>query len=206
MSTRVGLRSYVNHPVIGHDNVTFRNLYCAICNDVKNYDPWPFHANNSFSFPGTYNFTQKMRFFLPPKGQFPEKWKISGPGMNQARRYCSNQEIIDHCPSYTDQFGLCASGDVAPIRIGQQHYKNTHSAVCYGMPSEIFSCFSGESFSHCSNCLVESPVSALSIHVVYIESPKLVLRRFTPIMILQQSHVVYVCLQPPRNLQNTSFI
>ena len=217
---------YVNHPVISHDNVTFRNLYCAICNHVKNYDPWPFDSNNSFSFPETYNFTQKMRFFSSHKGQFLEESQILGPGANQARRYCSNEIIINHCPSYADQFGFCANGDVAPIRIGQRYYKNTHCAACYGMPSEVFSCFSGESFSDCSNCTVELPVFARSRPVILpviepvinpvivplvrpvvnIKSSKLILIRFPePIKILQQSHVVYVWLEPPRNLQNTSF-
>ena len=137
---------YAHFPVLGGNNVTFRNLYCAICNDVKEYELWPFYVIRftKDTPPKNYTLTEKIQFFL-------SHWAIilgRGPGMNQARRYCL-KEIINSCPLGV-KFDSCMQGDVALIRIGHSYYKNTHCAACHGRLREQFSCFSGKYFSDLS--------------------------------------------------------
>ena len=50
-------------PVVGHDNTTFRNEHCSICNGVERYESWP------------------SRLYFP------------SPATDQARRHCVNEII-----------------------------------------------------------------------------------------------------------------
>ena len=104
-------------PVVGYDNTTFRNRYCAICNGVERFEPWPLDS----------------QYFAK---RFPR------PGKNQNRRYCLNK-VIDLCPR-GNKFEPCADGDVALVSHGKFHFKNAHCATCFGLPSGTFSCFTWE--------------------------------------------------------------
>ena len=105
-------------PVLGYDNTTFRNRYCAICNGVERFDPWPLHVEVDSEY-----FAKKRL----------------KPGKNQTRRYCLNN-VIDSCPR-GKKFQLCSDGDVALVSHRKLHFKNAHCATCFGLPSGTFSCF-----------------------------------------------------------------
>ena len=135
------LYSYL--PVLGHDNTTFRNIYCAICNGVKKFEPWPLYTVTSVAPPEHFNLTEKIHFLLHHGARF----KLWSPGENQTRRYC-RRDIIDSCPPGV-KFESCTNGDVALISnvmnkhsyFKNSHFKNSHCAACRGIPREAFLCF-----------------------------------------------------------------
>ena len=138
---------YAYLPVLGHDSTTFRNMYCAICNGVERFDPWPIQSRKPLisptSVPGisleNHTLTEKIRFMLSRGVVF----KLWTPGKNQARRYCLDKlNVIDSCSPSELHFESCINGDVALISLFPRHFKNKHCAACHVEPSEIFSCFS----------------------------------------------------------------
>ena len=107
-------------PVLGYDNTTFRNRYCAICNGVERFEPWPLDVE------------------VDSEDKHLAK-KLLRPGKNQTRRYCLNN-VIDSCPR-GKRFESCIDGDVALVSHREFHFKNADCATCFGLPSETFSCF-----------------------------------------------------------------
>ena len=109
-------------PVLGYDNTTFRNRYCAMCNGVGRFEPWPIDVEIDLDCEFLYLGKKPLR-----------------PGKNQARRYCLNN-VIDSCPR-GKRFESCTDGDVAVVSHREFHFKNAHCATCFGLPSGAFSCF-----------------------------------------------------------------
>ena len=105
-------------PVLGYGNTTFRNRYCAICNGIERFEPWPLDVEVDSEYLGK---------------------KPLRPGKNQTRRYCLNN-VIDSCPR-GKRFQSCTDGDVALVSHREFHFKNEHCATCFGLPSGTFSCF-----------------------------------------------------------------
>ena len=129
-------------PVLGHDNTSFRNMYCAICNGVERFDPWPLDTITQLVPPKDFNVTEKIRYLLSSITFFGP-WS---PGTNQAKRYCMSQ-VIDSCPPGLGEiFKSCTNGDMALVSKPKDTYhtfnfKNAHCVACHGLPSETFSCF-----------------------------------------------------------------
>ena len=105
-------------PVLGYDNTSFRNRYCAICNGVERFEPWPLDVELDSEYLAK---------------RFPR------PGKNQTRRYCLFN-VIDSCPR-GKRFESCIDGDAALVSHREFHFKNAHCATCFGLPSGTFSCF-----------------------------------------------------------------
>ncbi len=121
-------------PVLGHDNTTFRNIYCAICNGVKKFEPWPLYTETTVAPPEYYNLTEKIHFLLHHGADFI----LWGPGENQARRYCM-RNVIESCPP-GEKFESCTNGDVNLVR-NWYIFKNSHCAACHGISQEALLCF-----------------------------------------------------------------
>ena len=139
------LYSYL--PVIDRENITFRNMYCAICNGIKNYDLWPLNIETAVIPLENYNLTEKIRFLLSHHAEFPEVRGPWRPGTNQARRYCV-KNVVDYCPP-DETVPSCNDGDVALVSYGHANFKNTHCAACHGLSSEMLTCFPGKALGTC---------------------------------------------------------
>jgi hypothetical protein len=127
-------------PVIGRDNTTFRNMYCAICNGVNRFEAWPIYVKTAVLPTKNFNFTEKIRFLLSHGAIY----EITGT--NQARRSCMSffkyENVIDSCP-LGENFDSCTNGDVAIISTYESYkrfFKNAHCAACHGVSSRSY-CF-----------------------------------------------------------------
>ena len=214
-------------PVLGHDNITFRNSYCAICNGIKTYEPWPLDIQTSVIPPENYNITDKIRFLLSVGAEFPEKRGPWRPGANQARRYCVN-DIIDSCPS-GKKMPSCNNGNVAVVSFGEYaHLKNTHCAACHDLQSEQLACFpvglqktcevqsfSPQSFSLVLDNSLAETETRVSVYDEKCGKSGLIFDDILQVCRVnwlsppekngQERFYVYAWLQPPRNSQNNSF-
>ena len=214
-------------PVISHDNITFRNSYCAICNDVTKYEGWPLNIETSVIPPKNYNITEKIRFLLSVDAEFPECRGPWRPGANQVRRYCVNN-IIDSCPS-GKTVPSCNYGNVAIVSLNRYaNFKNTHCAACHSVPSQILTCFPEASEKICKffspqsfalvldNSRAEAAFQTrVTIHddkcgdsgKIYDEILQVCRISWlpSPEQNGQERFFVYAWLEPPRNFQNNSF-
>ena len=93
-------------PVIGQNNVTFRNLHCALCNSIVDYEQWPLNIEASVIPPESYNLTQKIQFLLSHGATFPDKDHLT-PKLSHPRRYCLNHDARDPHSCFPDFKGLC---------------------------------------------------------------------------------------------------
>ena len=127
-------------PVVGRDNTTFRNIYCAICSGVKRFEAWPLYVQTVVIPPKSFNFMEKIRFLLSHGATY----EYTRPRTNQASRSCplyfKKESVIDSCP-LGENFESCTNGDVAIITTYWGLFKNTHCAACHGVSSETFRCF-----------------------------------------------------------------
>ena len=213
-------------PVVGRDNTTFRNLYCAICNGVEEYDPWPLDVQTAVLPPESYNLAEKIRFLLRHGAEFPRGTGPWRPGTNQTRRYCI-KEIADSCP-IGKKAPLCSDGDVSLVSAGFMHYKNMHCAKCDGHPSEIFSCFPDrvhqvcerffpQSFSLVMNNdqAVKDIKTTVSVYDKNCGRSGLIFDDVLQVCRVnwlappekntQERFYVFAWLEPPKNTQNTAF-
>ena len=209
------LYSYL--PVLGHDNTTFRNMYCAICNGVWKFEPWPLHTITSVTPPEHFNITEKIHFLLRHGARF----QLWDPGENQARRYCI-KNVIDSCPPGV-KFESCTNGDVAQIADVMNGYtfKNSYCAACHDIPPESLLCFSyfrgdcwylydPQSFSLVlDHSQVETEIKArASKYDKESRGNRMIFDDISPSKQEEQKpnrFYVYSWLQPPRNTQNISF-
>ena len=85
------LSSYL--PVVSDHNITFRNMFCAICNDIKNYDPWALEVETAIIPPENYNLTEKISFLLSHNIYVG----VKRPEKNQVSRYCTSKDDFEPC-------------------------------------------------------------------------------------------------------------
>ena len=119
-------------PVSGDDNTTFRNAYCAFCNDVKNFKPWRLVGKIPL-VPPNLNFTEKINLELSHS-----EYIIVKHPENVIARFCK-PDIIDYCP-VGRQLHSCTYGNVMLVSYGQNVYKNIHCATCHGKTEQL-KCF-----------------------------------------------------------------
>ena len=213
-------------PVVGEDNTTFRNMYCARCNNVEKFGPWPLDIHTTVLPPENYNITDKIRFLSVHGAQFPPWGGPWRPGTNQARRYCFTG-TIDYCPiGKTDP--SCNNGDVALISYGNSHFKNTNCATCHGLEKEMLTCFTGKIQQICrsffpqsfslvlDNTQAESEIQTqVSIHDEKCGNTGMIFDDILqvcrvnwaspPEQSMQARFYVYAWLAPPSNSENNSF-
>ena len=213
-------------PVLDHDNTTFRNMYCAICNGVQRYESWPLDIQTTVIPPENYNITEKIRFLLSHQAAFPIGGGPMRPGSNQDRRYCL-KKITDYCP-FVEKVPSCSNGDVALISFGQTHFRNTHCAACHGIQSEMLTCFPSKLTPTCLafflpsfSLVLEQSLTGNEIQTrvsVYDKECGKNGLIFDDILQVcrvnwlsppqqngQERFYVYSWLQPPQNSQNNSF-
>ena len=198
-------------PVLGHDNTTFRNMYCAICNGVWKFEPWPLYTITTVAPPEHFNLTEKIHFLLNHRAKF----RLWSPGKNQARRYCM-RNVIESCPPGV-KFESCTNGDVNLVRNIRNWYifKNSHCAACRGIPQEAFLCFSYSGPVSCEpvyvwprpfslvldRSQVETEIKTrVSKHHKESTGSRMIFDEQKP-----KRFNIYAWLEPPRNSQNISF-
>ena len=213
-------------PVLGQDNTTFRNIYCARCNGVEKFEPWPLNLQSTVIPPENYNITEKIRFLSIHGAQFPPLGGPWRPGANQGRRYCFT-EVIDYCP-IGEKDPSCNNGDIALVSYGNVHYKNKNCATCQGLEKEMLTCFTGKTPQMCPEFFPQSFSLVLDNRQTESEIQTQVLiddgkcgrtgMIFDDILQVcrinwlsppeqsrQARFYVYAWLAPPPNSQNTSF-
>ncbi|XP_046840457.1 uncharacterized protein LOC124434614 [Xenia sp. Carnegie-2017] len=134
-------------PVISKDNTTFRNRYCAICNNEMEYNYWPLKFKSAVMPPETSNITKIIRFLEKYNARFGGD---VGPAADQARRYCL-RSIINKCPPGKED-PSCDYGNLNLVSFGNLHYTNTRCAVCDGLSKDRVSnlqCFPYEISKTC---------------------------------------------------------
>ena len=210
------LYSYL--PVLGHENTTFRNMYCAICNGVWKFEPWPLYTVTPKHFNLLhfdllhFNLTEQIHFLLRDGANF----SLWSPGENLARRYCV-RNIIESCPPDV-KFESCTNGDVALISNVMNRYvfKNSHCAACRGIPREAFLCFRHYIGTKLNCFLNQAPLSfslVLDHNLVKTEIKERVSKyekEYGGIDAEENEQIpkrfyIYSWLEPPRNSQNISF-
>lgn len=73
-------------PILNGNNITFRNVYCALCNNITDaYDPWTFDIATEVTAPMHFNFTEQIHFYIAHEAEF----RRYRPEPHQHRRYCS---------------------------------------------------------------------------------------------------------------------
>ena len=128
-------------PVSGNDNTTFRNAYCAFCNNVMNFKPWRLvgktllgNKHTPARFPPNFNFTEEIHFLLSHSEYITAKHP-----KNVTARFCKT-DIIDYCPARRE-LDSCTHGNVMLVSYRQNVYKNIHCATCHGKTEQL-KCFS----------------------------------------------------------------
>ncbi len=203
------LYSYL--PVLGHDNTTFRNMYCAICNGVRKLEPWPLYTVTRVTPPKHFNLMKQIHFLLSRRANF----RLWSPSKNQARRYCMRDIIVDSCPPENRK-----SCDVRPFKSPWEQQENAHCALCQRSP---IVCFHNSKIACYALSAPYSPWSlslVLDHSQVETEIKTLVSkydkdcggsRIFHDISQLEQNEQkpklfnIYAWLEPPGNSQNISF-
>ena len=126
---------YRTVPILNRGNITFRNVYCALCNHAAStIDQWTFDVATDVLPPTYYNLTEQIRFYLDHNAQFRQ----FRPEQHQPRRYCI-KKIIDTCIVNNQS---CKDGTVEVIITPEKrHYINMDCALCNGViPSQLY-CF-----------------------------------------------------------------
>ena len=206
-------------PVFGHDNTTFRNIYCAICNGVRKFEPWPFYTETRVAPPKHFNLTEQVHFLLHHGAAF----RLRSPGENLARRYCA-RDVIESCPPDV-KFESCTIGDVALIsnELNGNIFKNSHCAACHGLPRDALLCFpdSGSEVALWPSYDPQALLLVLDHSQVKTEiksrvskydkecgGSRMIFHDISPLELNEHKPKrfnIYAWLEPPRNTQNISF-
>ena len=120
-------------PVVGaHNLVTYRNQYCALCNNVSTYEFWTliFNAN---AIPPPYYTPNDFVEFIAKNSQF-----LNGirPKEGQRIRWCTYPDVISTCPNSTSEEDMkdCVQGTVGLVKgfLSKGIFKNKACALCNG--------------------------------------------------------------------------
>ncbi|XP_046841219.1 uncharacterized protein LOC124435327 [Xenia sp. Carnegie-2017] len=152
-------------PVISKDNTTFRNMYCAICNNEMEYNSWPLKFRSAVIPPETSNITKIIRFLEKYNARFGDHVGPI-PATDQARRYCLRR-IINKCPPGKED-PSCDYGNVNLVSFGSYHlYTNKRCAVCNGLSKDRVSvpqCFPNEIIMPCDRIFQPRSLSIVFGH------------------------------------------
>ena len=128
---------YQTIPILNRENITFRNVYCALCNHANPKDDfWSFGVDTDVLLPTHFNLTQQVRFYISHNAEF-RYW----PKQHQPSRFCV-EKVIDTCH---DKNQSCINGRVEIIFAPQlgQYLINKKCATCQKFFGAItrFKCF-----------------------------------------------------------------
>ena len=121
-------------PVSGlPDLLTYRNKYCALCNNVSTYEFWSL-IFKSDAIPPPHYTPNDFNKFIAENYHF-----LSGirPKENQLIRWCTYEHVISICPNTTSEESLkdCVQGMAGLVNIAGSHtttFKNKACALCNG--------------------------------------------------------------------------
>ena len=105
----------------------FRNRYCALCNNVTQYEFWKFLFSNKMYIQPSYHTLEGFKKFL--KKSLPH-FKGIRPNNGQPIRYCRFPNTINSCPSGSYDSSKCINGEVGLVKKGRKVFKNKHCALC----------------------------------------------------------------------------
>ena len=119
-------------PVVGVNNKTFRNKYCALCNGIKNFTTWNVGVSTHVIPPDESDIDMKLKFIENNGGKIDHV----SPRAEQPRRYCFGRNYVDNCSSTDPRLVQgCVKGpiEVVTSTTGKYtYYKNFPCALCNG--------------------------------------------------------------------------
>ena len=122
-------------PVVGDNNFTYRNMYCAVCHEVKNYSSWDVLVFTNIVPPKGLDLRSKLVFITQNGGHIGPLQ----PGKGQPRRYCAEKNYINNCVNTTHvDYIKCVNGPIEVVKDrkpSSKLYKNHACASCNGQPA-----------------------------------------------------------------------
>jgi hypothetical protein len=125
-------------PVVGQDNITYRNQFCAICNNQNKFSSWDLQLD--FYPPGVSTVRELVDFLV---GYYEEKINNVVVPKSLPRRYCL--QPVSTCKGHDDIVNKCLFGKVGIVydSNGEQEYiqyKNTDCGLCNGVAKDKLKC------------------------------------------------------------------
>ena len=127
---------YRTVPILNRENITFRNVYCALCNQAADtIDLWAFEIATEVLPPMHFNLSEQVRFYLANGAQI----RNYSPKLHQVRRYCV-ANVIDTC-SFKNR--SCRNDEIQVIYVHELpgYLLNEDCARCNGFGPSKFGCF-----------------------------------------------------------------
>ena len=118
-------------PVLGSDDITYRNRHCAKCNYQNTFELWMLNVSLSFHPVGIGSIEDLIDFFVKLK-ENEEILDAVVPKLGMPHRYC--RKIISKCSNISNSQtqNNCSYGGVALVFAsqGEHLYKNKYCAFC----------------------------------------------------------------------------
>ena len=116
-------------PVVGENNITYRNKYCAVCHGITRYSSWNIRILTYITLPAEYDLEAGIKLMIKQGGKIP---KIE-PSSDQPRRYCIIKNDTGGCSnsSHPSHYN-CVNGPVEVVSDGKRYFKNRECALCRG--------------------------------------------------------------------------
>ena len=131
-SFELKVESYVSYiPVFSKvSKLTYRNKYCALCNNASQYEFWNLLFFKSLHAWYTSPF-EFERFLKVNQGYFLGL----RPSKGQSMRNCYFPNTINSCPNGTNASSIdaCINGGVGLVRGKGRVFKNEHCALCHNV-------------------------------------------------------------------------
>ena len=116
-------------PVVGENNVTYRNKYCALCHGITRYTSWNIRISTYITLPAEYDLEAGIKLMIKQGGKIP---KIE-PDANQPRRYCIVKDSTNGCSNFSHpSHHSCLNGPVEVVSDGKRYFKNKACGLCRG--------------------------------------------------------------------------
>ena len=132
--SRLNSSTYMDFlPVLGSDNITYRNRHCAKCNYQNTFELWMLNSPLSFQPVGIGSTEDLIDFFVKLKGNEGVLNAVV-PKLGMSHRYC--RKIISNCSNVSNlqTVNHCTFGGVALMFAGNEEhfylYKNKYCAFC----------------------------------------------------------------------------
>ena len=112
-------------PVLGADNITYRNRHCAECNYQNSFELWILNMSLSFQPVGLQSIEDFIDLSVELKGD--DIVDVVVPKSGMPRRYCP--KVISDC-ILMQMANDCTFGGIALVFNGGGIYKNKYCAFC----------------------------------------------------------------------------
>ena len=110
------------------NNLTYRNLYCAICHNVTSYEFWELEFWEQSTPPSHFNKENLVKFLSSNLKHF----KGIKPKPSFYVRYCYFPNVVKTCPKSGDtESTQCVNGTVEIVHLNDVSYKNRACSSCH---------------------------------------------------------------------------